>query len=150
MSGNVELVAEEIASTLEKQGLTSTLHRAERTSISLVESEEYFVMITSTWEHGAINPFFRELRNAMYGKDLSNKFSGFVGLGDKRYEPILFCKGVDTLQQAFEKAGGRTVGEVLRINGDPHSILRTDVVDWTEKFHHELIKLWQPHSKELQ
>ncbi|MCA9379032.1 flavodoxin family protein [Candidatus Dojkabacteria bacterium] len=150
VSGNVELVAEEIAATLTHLGLNSKLHRAEATGIDLIQSHSYFVMLTSTWEHGAINPFFRKLRNEMYGKELSGKYSAFVGLGDKRYEPLLFCKGIDTLQQAFEKAGGKSIGEVMRINGDPHLILKTDVTQWTNKTFQEFKKLWQPHSGESQ
>lgn len=57
-SGNVETVVETAAAVWREQGLTVELHRAEQTSIELVKENSQFVIATSTWEHGALNPFF--------------------------------------------------------------------------------------------
>lgn len=140
-SGNTEAVFDKVSAVLTEQGLANYLHRAERTPIDLILKSQYFIMGTSTWEHGAINPFFRELRNAMEGQNLAGKYSGFIGLGDTRYEPILFCKGVDTLRQKFLDNGGKEIHEILKINGAPYDLLDSVIKDWAMEFVYQFKKL---------
>lgn len=132
-SGNVAAVCERVATILEKQGYNVSLHRAETSTIELLKSNTLFILATSTWEHGVINPYFDSLMREMSETDLGGKFSAFIGLGDTRYEPVLFCEGMNQLQELFKKQGGVTIGVPLKINGDPYSLLDTMVTDWAEK-----------------
>lgn len=139
-SGNVELVAEEVAQLLKQRGYKETLHRAEITPIAEIAANKLFVFATSTWEHGRINPFFDKLLSAIGELDsgaLSDKQAAFIGLGDKRYEPVLFCQGIETLKQALTAKGISQVGDTLKINGDPHGLLDTVVKDWVTTLQYE-------------
>lgn len=139
-SGNVELVAEEVAQSLKQRSYKVTLHRAEITPVSEIETNKLFVFATSTWEHGRINPFFDKLLSAISDLEagsLANKQAAFIGLGDKRYEPVLFCQGIETLKQALTSKGISQVGDTLKINGDPHGLLDTIVKDWVATLKYE-------------
>lgn len=139
-SGNVELVCEKIESVLKNNHIEVQMHRAEITDISVFDRSDFFVLATSTWEHGEINPFFNELLIQMKKYDFSGKYAGFVGLGDIRYEPVLFCKGLDELKEVFTDNNGVELGGTVKINGEPHEILDTTVKNWAQKFLDELVK----------
>lgn len=137
-SGNTELTVEYIGDILKTSGLEVVFHRAEITPIEVIEDNELFLLATSTWEHGEINPFFNKLLKEMNGIDLVNKKAGFVGCGDIRYEELLFCEGAEILKRKFEERGGKQIYETLKINGDPCNSLDTLIKTWTEKFIIEL------------
>lgn len=133
-SGNVELVCEYVAEMLANQELSTSMHRAELTEVDVLKNHKYFVLATSTWEHGEINPYFQELLNEMKSLDLKGKYAGFIGLGDHRYEPVYFARGVDILEKVFTANGGKKLCETLKIDGDPHEILDQLVKVWVDKF----------------
>lgn len=133
-SGNVELVCEEISKILSSNGIENQLHRSEITSIDLIKENNMFILATSTWEHGEINPFFARLYNEMKEIDLKGKVAGFVGLGDIRYEPVQFCEGMNILRRSFIEKGGTELFHALRINGDPHDQIDNHVKPWVDSF----------------
>lgn len=133
-SGNVETVCEKINQLLISAGFQPSVHRAEVTRIELIKDNSLFIFATSTWEHGEISPYFHQIMGEMKETQFYGKFAGFVGLGDTRYEPVLFCGGMIQLQELFESQGGVTISVPLKINGDPHPLLDTMVTDWCEKF----------------
>lgn len=130
--GNTEIVMETIAKLLEKRGFVPHLHRSEQASISVIKDNDLFILGTSTWEHGALNPFYRRLIKEIKEVSLQGKKAAFVGLGDTRYEPVLFCEGIEKVKRAWESRDGKSIGEILKINGEPYGLLDTDVVVWTE------------------
>lgn len=138
-SGNVEAVCKKVADVLSTKGFRPNLKRAELSSITDIQSGKYIILATSTWEHGAINPYFLPLLKEMKSNHLTGKFASFIGLGDTRYEPVYFCEGMNELQRVFEARGGRTIGVPLKINGDPYDLLDSMVTDWTNKLCTELI-----------
>lgn len=132
-SGNTEAVVEFIAEQWrENYQAQIELHRAEQTSIELLKDHDLFLLATSTWAHGDTNPFFRPLMSQMKNLDLKGKKAFFVGLGDTRYEPVLFCGGLDQLQQRWEKLGGQTLGTPLKIDGESFHQLSTVVAEWAK------------------
>lgn len=132
-SGNVETVMEHTAQVLAQYGHTLHLLRAEKTSPEVIQSQQFFILATSTWEHGKINPFFIPLLKYIQQQDLHGKQAAFVGLGDRRYEPLLFCQGMETLREAWLKQGGRELGQPLRIEGEPYEQLETGVTPWVQE-----------------
>lgn len=132
-SGNVETVCFHVSDILENKGIESELFRAEKTEIEVIKNNSFFIFATSTWEHGEINPFFNKLLIEISQTDLSNKRAAFIGLGDTRYEQVLFCKGIDILRETFLKSGGFEVLTTLKINGEPYKYLQTTVATWTER-----------------
>lgn len=137
-SGNVEVTMEFVAKTLNYMGFESILNRAEKTSIETIKKHQKLVFGTSTWEHGVLNPFFNKLFEAMHNQDLSTKQAAFVGLGDRRYEPVFFCQGVEQLREVWLKNGGLQVNTTLKIQGEPYGQLNSIVAPWANT----LAKIW--------
>lgn len=132
-SGNTELVCDYITKLLEKSGFETRLFRSEKTPIKEITNHDKFILATSTYEHGVINPFYDKLLSEMQTTDLKGKFAGIIGLGDTRYELHLFCEGANILKKAFMDQGGTILHQPLKINGEPHDQL--DIVDdWTRYF----------------
>jgi len=129
-SGNVEKVVETVAEVLQAQGFQTELHRAEKTSIELITQGQSFVLATSTWEHGRLNPFYEKLAEAMTQNRMDGKRAAFIGLGDRRYEPVLFAEGMEKVRQIWLNQGGQELGGRLRIQGEPYDKLETAVKPW--------------------
>lgn len=133
-SGNVELVCEHAAAYLfSHYQVESILHRAEKTDINAILDNSNFILATSTWEHGELNPYFANLHQQMSRQTMKDKHVGFIGLGDKRYEPVLFCGGMEILRQTFLERGGTEVIEPLKIDGEPHHQLSL-VEQWCDQY----------------
>lgn len=133
-SGNVEAVSQFVSKHLNSKGYETSLHRAEVTSIKEIMDHPIVLFATSTWEHGEINPFFKPLLEDIGKANLSQKRAGFIGLGDRRYEEVFFCQGVEILKNAWETSGGRSIGTTLKVNGDPYVIMQTVIKDWASQF----------------
>ena len=138
-SGNVEVVMETVAKVLRQNGFEIVLNRAEKTPIKTIKNNKYFVFGTSTWNHGQLNPFFQKLYEAMQPENFQNKEAAFVGLGDRRYEPVLFCEGIEKIHVLWSKNGGMEKGTVLKIQGEPYEILDSQVEPWASK----LAQFWK-------
>lgn len=131
-SGNVEIVMESIGNVLLSEGFKTTLCRAEKTSIEMVGKHNKFVFGTSTWEHGRLNPFFAHLHEQLKTLDCHGKRAAFVGLGDRRYEPVLFCEGIEQVRRLWLQEGGYEIGTVLKIQGEPYAQIDSVVKPWAD------------------
>ena len=140
-SGNVEIVMETVARVLQQNGFEIVLNRAEKTPIETIKKNKYFVFGTSTWDHGQLNPFFQTLYEAIQTVNFQNKEAAFVGLGDRRYEPVLFCEGINKIHGLWSEKGGKKIGTVLKIQGEPYENLDSKVVPWAS----ELAQFWKSH-----
>jgi flavodoxin len=123
---------ERVALIFQGRGLAPKLLRSEQTSVEVIQAHSRFVFGTSTWEHGALNPFFRPLLKEIKKLDLSGKQAAFVGCGDRRYEPYYFCEGIEILKREWLKVGGQQLGETLKIQGEAYEVLDTLVQPWAE------------------
>lgn len=131
-SGNVEFVCEYIAQALQDADHDVSLHRSEQTQIDIFDTCDVFILATSTWRHGEMNPFFDKLYAKMRDYDFSGKKAAFVGLGDFRYEPALFNVAIDIIQKTFLDKGGEQIGKILKINGEPYHQVDTMVKRWVD------------------
>ncbi len=132
-SGNTETVMETVAGVLREKGLEIQLQRAEKTPVDVIKNNTLFVFGTSTWEHGAINPFFKRLIKEMKEIDCAGKTAVFVGCGDQRYEPVLFCEGIEKVKKVWLSRGGQAVGDLLKIQGESYHQLDAVVKPWAER-----------------
>lgn len=137
-SGNVEITMEFIGKILHYMGFDVILKRSEETSIETIVKHQRFVFGTSTWEHGRLNPFFEDLYEQMQKHNFENKQAAFVGLGDHRYEPVFFCKGIDDVRDLWLEKDGEEVSTTLKIQGEPYGQLNTIVAPWANS----LAKTW--------
>ncbi|BCX13744.1 MAG: flavodoxin [Candidatus Dojkabacteria bacterium] len=139
-SGNTELVCEFIADILQKENFSVQLFRSELCDVQVFDDSKFFILATSTWEHGEVNPYFTNLLNSMMQYDFSNKFAGFIGLGDVRYEPVFFTRGIDEIEKVFTANSGTKLCETLRINGEPHDQLEELVIPWVKIFKNQILQ----------
>ena len=137
-SGNTERVVETIGEILKDKGLNVYYHRAEITPVEIIKDNGLFILATSTWEHGELNPYFKKLLGEIKALNLEGKKAGLVGCGDTRYEPVLFCEGMEILRRAFLENKGEEIYTALKINGDPNNDL-DKVKQWAEEFYRNLI-----------
>lgn len=138
-SGNVEAVCEFVGQILEGHHFDVELIRAETCDSAEIIKSSLFVFATSTWEHGEISPYFEPVLADFAHLDMHHKYAGFIGLGDTRYEPVLFCKGAELARDTFVKRGGKQVTEMLKINQSPYSKLEPVVKPWVHRFVSELV-----------
>lgn len=132
-SGNVEATCQRVSDLLNEAGFETSLHRAENTGFEIIQESDTMIFATSTWEHGELNPFFNKLLAEIESNDLTGKKAAFIGLGDTRYEQVLFCKGIDIVRETFLKSGGKDISSPLKINGEPYQYFNTTVLNWTNK-----------------
>lgn len=142
-SGNVEASIEFIASELKKKKFDVHLSRSEKTSIDTINNHKRFVFGTSTWDHGKVNPFFANLYKEMHEADFSAKQAAFIGLGDRRYEPVLFCEGIIKLRQLWLKNGGEEIVPTLKIQGEPFGQFDSIIKPWAQG----LVKTWGEYDE---
>ncbi|MBP7700608.1 flavodoxin family protein [Candidatus Woesebacteria bacterium] len=132
-SGNTEYVMDMVAQLWREKGKKVILHRSEKTDISVVKDNHNFLLATSTWDHGTINPFFDVLLAKINKTNLTGKKSAFIGLGDRRYEKHFFCSGMTLLKEVWEKNGGESTGVALTIGREPYDDAIAKLVsDWAE------------------
>ncbi|MFZ1721574.1 MAG: flavodoxin family protein [Microgenomates group bacterium] len=129
-SGNTEAVVEAVCAVWEKLNIPTEMHRAEQVDATILEKSNYFLLATSTWEHGVINPFFMQFFKSLENASLQGKYASFIGTGDTRYEPVLFCGGMNMLRERWLEKGGQEIGTALKINGEPYQLLNTRVAEW--------------------
>lgn len=132
-SGNVEKVVETAAEVLRQAGLAVELHRAEQTPLSVITDNDTFILASSTWEHGVLNPFFQRLYSEMKDQDFTGKRAGFMGCGDRRYESVLFNEGIKMINRLWTKQGGQQLHHMHIIDGDPYPQLEPVKV-WATEF----------------
>jgi|GEM_PF-1937200 len=140
-SGNTETVMEAVAAQLEQRGVRTHLQRAEQTPIEVVAQNQWFVFGTSTWEHGALNPFFVQLLKGIKTTDCQGKVAAFLGCGDRRYEPVLFCEGIEIVKRVWLAQQGVALGETLKIQGEAYGILDTVVKPWADRVAEQFLGL---------
>ena len=133
-SGNTEFVMDTVANKWRKMGREVILHRSEAIDIDTIKENNHFLLATSTWDHGTINPFFNKLFSEMKKTNCSGKQAAFVGLGDRKYTKHHFCKGMTLLKEVWEKSKGESLGIALTIGREPFDELMIKIIeDWAEK-----------------
>lgn len=137
-SGNTEWVVEQVAGVWQAAGQTVQLHRAEQTDPTIWQQHETFLLATSTWDHGTINPFFNKLLAALKETNCAGKRAAFIGTGDVRYEPVLFCGGMETLKNTWVERGGQAIGVPMKFNGEVYAKFESVIQPWAEKILQEL------------
>lgn len=134
-SGNVEYVCQEVAEYIkdaEQLGLTPTLYRAETVPTEIIDTTQQFILAVSTWGHGIPNPYMDAVIAYISKNDMNGKLASFIGLGDRKYEPVLFNEGINITERAWVDSGGDKLGETLKINDLPHNQMHL-VKEWFEK-----------------
>lgn len=132
--GNTEHVMQQVQRYWQASGATVFLHRAEQTPISVIADNSLFLFATSTWDHGAINPFFDKLLAQMKQTDCSGKTATFIGLGDRRYEKHYFCTGMFLVKEVWEQNNGTAIGVPLTIGREPfEESIEKMVQDWANQ-----------------
>ncbi len=131
-SGNTLAVAEKVQEILLNNDFNVELIRAEFFDNNYGKNILYLFAV-STWEHGEINPFFNEIISFASKNSFKDIKVCFVGLGDLRYEKVLFCGGMNKLRDLLIEKQAKEIVSPIRINGEPYDKLDTLVANWAEK-----------------
>lgn len=132
-SGNVESVCYAVSDFLKEVGIETELHRSEKVDPNIIVENYLFIFAASTWEHGVMNPFFEPIYQEIKQNDMTGKKACFIGLGDMRYEKVLFNKAIEQIRDVFLTQGGEQIGLTLKMNGEPYQQIDTIVKNWITK-----------------
>ena len=113
-TGNAEMVADEVAGTLDGLGFTADVHSMADYPVSGLGEQELTILITSTYGEGDLPDtaiaFYDALKDSR--PDLSAiRFAAF-GLGDSSYDT--YNNGIVTLVAAVAELGATQMGEIGR------------------------------------
>ena len=132
-SGNTLFVSEFVAGKLDEQGFTTDLINADIFDPMDLNKMDHVLFATSTWEHGEIHPFFHNTIKRLDQIVLQGRKVAFIGTGDRRYEPILFCGGMEILRKKVLSRGADEILSPLRLDGDPRPNADSTVSKWVDK-----------------
>lgn len=130
ITGNSELIARLIASTLDSSGNPTTLIDSSVTDKGVLNKDDLCVIVTSAWNAGEVNDSFRPFYDSIEGADLSGVKVALVGLGDRMYGDYYFCKAIDMLEEKLLKHGASIVTDTLKIDGSPEDFPIEDLNQW--------------------
>jgi MioC protein len=131
-SGNAELVADDVAAALAEQGVESVLAGMEDYEVARLASEEFVIVITSTYGEGELpetaTPFYEQLMGQRPRLD-GFRFAAF-GLGDSTYET--FCNGIEILGGALRDLGATQLGQTGRHDASSGEDLSELATRWAQ------------------
>lgn len=117
-SGNSEMVADDIAKSLEDNGIASEVFDMENYDVGDLGTQKMVIIVSSTYGEGDLprtaQPFFDALQDVK--PDLSSTRFAAFGLGDSTYDT--YNLGVASLISAFTDLGAVQVGETGRHDAD--------------------------------
>lgn len=131
MTGNSMKVAEYIHSHFQNTNIESDLALVAE-QYTPFESDTLYLIVTSTWVSGEPNPEFADMYESLQKEDLTGVSFALVGLGDRTYGEEQFCRAIDMTEARIIERGGKITMNTLKIDGNPDSVLNTDVRAWAE------------------
>ncbi len=132
--GHTELVVEKISKLLKDANIENELHKAEQADVELIIENDKFLLATSTWEHGRLNPYFDKLLKGIEENSMKGKSAAFVGCGSTQYEHHFFCEGAKILRNAWITSNGKEIVGPFFLDGLPYDKLDTNVTVWAKRF----------------
>ncbi|MFI6367732.1 flavodoxin domain-containing protein [Nocardia sp. NPDC050630] len=121
-SGNAEMVADDIAATLQSEGFETEIAELSDSLVPGLADMRLAVVITSTYGEGELPESAALFHEALLRErpDLSGLSFGAFGLGDSVYET--FNNGIETLHRVLIALGARQIGETAKhdaASGEP-------------------------------
>ena len=117
MTGNTEIMAEEIASTIEKKGITVTMKHALDTEPRELLAYDGILIGSYTYENGSIPDEFMLFYEEMEELDLTGKVAAVFGSGDRYYDE--FAKAVNHFIDRLNELGAHVVLDGLKVELTP-------------------------------
>lgn len=137
LTGNTQLVAEEISQKLSGAGHDVTIKNANESSFENIKEPEILVLGASTWDDGLLQYDFTDFLDDVKNDEpnLSDKKIAVFGCGDSSYEK--YCEAVIIIEKEFAEMGAKQIIEGLKIDGFPQLEENAEKID---KWISELIK----------
>ena len=117
-TGNTEMLAEHVATGLERGMANVTVKNATEASVDEIADYDAIVFGCSTWGEGELQDDFLDFQEAMNGVSLEGKKAAVFGPGDSEEYPNWFCAAVDLLEETLKKCGAEIVAEGLKVDGE--------------------------------
>lgn len=131
LTGNTELVAQQISEVLSNNNIKHDLFNAQE--FSPKKSLEYDALIlgSSTWDYGQLQEDFASFFNEIENLDFREKQFAIFGCGDSGYEE--FCKAVDIIEKFFIDQKAKEIIQSLKVDGYPHQPNNQKLINnWAE------------------
>ncbi|MGP4689591.1 flavodoxin domain-containing protein [Agrobacterium pusense] len=132
-SGNAEMVADDIAATLEAAGIAGKVSSMEEFSVDELSQAQRVVLVTSTYGEGEMP----DTAIAFYGAlnevrpDLSALSFAAFGLGDATYKT--YNNAIDTLVSTVSDLGASQFGATGKHDAASGQPLTDTAVNWTKE-----------------
>ncbi|MDF7775604.1 flavodoxin domain-containing protein [Sphingomonas sp. AOB5] len=140
MSGNAEMVADEIAGRIEDDGGTASILRMEKASVTTLAGATGPVLIcSSTYGTGDVPDNGAALYAALQAErpDLAHLRYGVIALGDSVY-PQTFCFGGRKFDELLASLGAQRVGDRLEHDARSGIYAEDAAGDWVETWLRDL------------
>jgi MioC protein len=139
MSGNAEMVADELAAQLKKKAIAARVRDMSECTVETLAPGRIYIICSSTYGEGDVPdnavPFYEALCTTR--PDLSGIRYGVVGLGDRVYENT-FNGGPKRFDQILTELGAVRVGERLENDASsgafPYEVAVAWLKDWLKNF----------------
>ena len=132
-SGNAEMAADDIASTLEAAGIAGAVSSMEEFRVDELSQAQRVVLVTSTYGEGEMPDtaisFFDSLNEVR--PDLSTLSFAAFGLGDATYKT--YNNAIDTLVGTVAELGASQFGETGKHDAASGKPLTDTAVNWTKE-----------------
>ena len=143
MTGTAELVAEEIAETLNSKGMGAEILLTDNIDAAVLQKGATYIICTSTYGQGDVSDNGQAFLDHLdsLGPDLAGLHYGIFALGDISYHQT-FCNAGNLFDAALGKFGATRIGEIKRHDASTGELPEDMAGEWAEA--------WLEGLKELQ
>jgi flavodoxin len=119
-SGNTELVAWQIAESLEEKQAKVKLIRAELAAAEDLDQEfDLIILAASTYGHGILQDHMLMFTQKIAKHDFKQRNMAVVGLGDSKYDAEYHIEAAPILEEFIKESNGNLIQDSLRISKSP-------------------------------
>ena len=141
MTGTAQLVADEVADALGRDGATAEVVVMDGLDSGVFAEGGAFLICTSTYGQGDVPDNAQKLFADLEAKkpDLSSVAYGVIALGDRTYAQT-FCFGGKRFDQLLTSLGAKRLGDILLHDASAGTIPEEVAVEWTRQWSREFLQ----------
>ncbi|MEK9768234.1 MAG: flavodoxin domain-containing protein [Betaproteobacteria bacterium] len=139
MTGNAQLVAQEIELRLEDSGTKINIIDMDKLEPDVFQNEGDYLICTSTYGQGDVPDNARDFFNALKDQkpNLAHTRYGVIALGDRTYAET-YCHGGKKFDELLSELGARRVGEVFFHDASEGTLPEEEGGEWAESWFADL------------
>ena len=133
ITGNTELVCQQVTEYLEKHDHQVSLERCQLTDITTLKDCDCLIFASPTYAHGELQVYFQQFLNKISDQYFTNQPCAVIGLGDPKYDDDYTVESARILSDFFEARGAHQILSPLKVERCPLPQLETKVKEWTNQ-----------------